>query len=392
MKKLLLIILSIFIFSCNDPVFYAISTEELPLKPRIAGPSSNFVELNKTMYVAAKRTLFAYKNDNDPETDNWVKKTTVGRITHLAATTNKLYALTEKENGKEKPIILYSNDIEEEAHILIPDNDIISIYASGDILFIGTLYSYKDEDNNKIEANGVWYLHEDDDSKTPIKTTVTGGVFSMLCGVAGDNENYYLCNKDDNGIFKISKDAPYTADAPWNAGFLTNSEDKEFTNIINLNTNSIAAMSRGGILFSVTPNGVEELVKFSDNRRATSALCVFSDGTLADGVWTKGENRLLLVGRQDLTNSTTTGYTHGYVEIEFNAETGVFGESFNEPGKTAFSSISENTNEHYASSIGKRGINYFYQAPDGTLFASLNHGVWSYRKRIEGKFSWNAEE
>jgi len=357
MKKLFLIVLSILIFSCNDPVFYAISTEELPLKPRIAGPSTNFIELRGKLYVAAKKRVYCYENGV------WIEFPVDGRITHLAATTNKLYALMENQ------IILFSEEITKETVIPLEDQNIQGIYASEEILFIGTSNSE------------IYYLNEGDTIPLPI-----AGEFSMLCGVASDADNYYLCCKDNAGIFLVSKDDPGTA------ALITGSEDKEFTNIINLNTDSIAAMSRGGILFSVTPNGVIDEKRFGDNRRATSALGIFTSGTWTDGVWIKGENNLLLVGRQDLTNSTTTGYTHGYVEIEFNAEGKIIGEGFSEPGKIGFSSMSENTNEHYASSIGKRGINYFYQAPDGILFASLNHGVWSYRERSTGKFTWNAEE
>ena len=363
--------LSLFILSCNDPVFYSISTEVLPLKPRIAGPSSNFVELNGKMYVAARNKINCYENGA------WTEFPINGRTTHLAATTNKLYALTEEENL----IFPFSDEMTVESSIPIPNHTIISIFACRNILFIGTLYWHEDENNNLRETNGVWYLQEGD--VTPLQ--ITGGSFSMLCGVAGDSlNNFYLCSKDNNGIFLISEDNPGIA------VLINNSADKEFTNIINLNTDSIVAMSRGGRLFRVTSGGVSEneIAKFSDNRKATSAL----------GIWTNEIYSLLLVGRQDLTNTTTTGYTHGYVEIEFDAGTGeLIGNTFNEPGKTGISSINENTHEHYASSIGKRGINYFYQSPgDGILFASLNHGVWSYREREPGKkpgeYTWNAEE
>jgi len=361
MRKFFLIILSLFILSCNDPVFYSISMEELPLNPRISGPSTNFAELNNKMYVAAKKRIYRYDNGE------WTDFTVSGRITHLAATTSKLYALMENR------IILFSEEeMTEEITIPLEDKKIQGIYASEDILFIGT---------SNAE---IYYLNAGETTPLPI----AGGDFSMLCGVASDADNYYLCNKDSNGIFLVPKAAPETA------ALIANSTEKEFTNIINLNADSIAAMSRQGSLFKVTPEGVNEIVKFSDNRRATSALCVWTSGTWDDNVWTKGTNTLLLVGRQDLTNSISTGYTHGYVEIEFNPETGeLIGERFNEPGRTSISSISENTNEHYASSIGKRGINYFYQAPNGILFASLNHGVWSYRAhRNDSKRTWNAEE
>jgi len=352
MKKLFLILFSFLIFSCNDPVFYSISMEELPLDPRIAGPSTNFAGLKNKMYVAARKRIYCYENGT------WIEFPVNGRITHLAATTNKLFALTENR------IIRFSDTMAEETTITL-DRRIQGIFASNDILFIGTSNSE------------IYYLFEAE--ATPIQITVTGeDNFSMLCGVASDSlNNYYLCNKDGNGIFILSENASEAA------VLVDGSTGRDFTNIINLNADSIVAMSRTGRLFRVTSGGVTEIARFSDSRRATSAL----------GIWTNGTDKLLLVGRQDLTNSTSTGYTHGYVEIGFNAETGdLIGESFREPGRTSISSISENTNEHYTSSIGKRGINYFFQAFDGILFASLNHGVWSYRERSAGKFTWNAEE
>jgi len=365
MKKLLLIILSIFIFSCNDPVFYSISMEELPLDPRIAGPSTNFAGINNKMYVAARRTIYCYDSEGY-ENENykigqWSKYPVSGRITHLAAINNKLYALAENR------IIRFSDTITEEASFTIANQTIHGIFAAEDILFIST---------SNME---IYYLPEGE--AAPLQ--IIGGEFSILCGVASDNLNYYLCNTTDksktenDGIFLMPKGNM------GNVTLVPESTNKEFTGIINLSSGSIAAMSRGGRLFSVTSAEVKEERRFSDSRKATSALCV----------WSNDEYSLLLVGRQDLTNSTTTGYTHGYVEIEFDAGTGaLIGESFREPGRTAASSISQDTNEHYASSIGKRGVNYFYQAKDGILFASLNHGVWSYRDRSAGKFTWNAEE
>jgi len=365
MKKLILLILSIFIFSCNDPVFYSISMEELPLDPRIAGPSTNFAELNGKMYVAAKKTIYIYENKNDPDTDSWKTKNVSGRVTHLAALENKLYALIENL------IIPLSEAITEEAPISVPGQSIQSIFAVENTLFIGTWF--RDANNNYAETNSIWYLKEGETQPSQI----TGGGFSILCGAASDNYNFYLCCKDKNGIFYMPKDTPGTAI------LVNDSKDKDFTGIINLNAENTAAMSRDGKLFLITSAKITESVKYNDGRKATSAI----------GIWKNETYSLLLTGKQDLTNTVSTGYTHGYVEIEFNAATGsITGTSFYEPGKIVPSSISENTYEHYSSSIGKHGVNYFYQAPDGVLFASLNNGVWSYRERSAGKFTWNAEE
>lgn len=404
MKKLFVIIISVFILSCNDPVFYSISMEEIPLDPRIAGPSTNFVELNGKVYTAAKKRIYWYDTtnrhivmikgkdaacycDNISEHDTreytispWNELLVNKRITHLAATTNKLYALAENK------ILSFSasDTLTPEDDIPVPGNKIEGIFASGDLLFIGT---------PNFE---ILYLTEGDAS--PVK--IEDGSFSRLCGVVNDGVNYYLCNTTDTR--KTENDGIFIMSTPGTVTLIPESTGKEFTSIINLNEETIVAMTRGGNLYKVTSTEAVALKDSSDgfinigNRKATSALGIWKKGEWENGVWaenTDNPERLLLVGRQDLTNSTTTGYTHGYVEIQFNPASGsLIGENFSEPGRSVVSSMVNNTNEHYTSSIGKRGVNYFYQAPDGILFASLNHGVWSYRERSAGKFTWNAEE
>jgi hypothetical protein len=373
MRKLILILLSLFILSCNDPVFYAVSMEELPLDPRIAGPSTNFTGLDGKMYVAARSKIYIYNGGSETEKGTWSDFLPPGneRILQLAATDDRLYVslVTNK-------IISFTSAMEQDKEITLEDGRVIDgIFAVNNILFVGA---------RKDRSYSAYYTN---DGSTFTEITAGSGQFSMLCGVTCDADYYYLCFKDSAGIYVVSKQAPGAA------VLIPSSAEKNFTGIINLeNTaNTIMAISRSGILYNVSPAGISEAAKFN-NRVATSAFGIWTNGAWTDGVWTKGAGKLLLAGRQDLSNSTTTGYTHGYVEISVNDAGITPGSNFNEPGRVTPSSISANTNEHYISSIGKHGINYFFQASDGILFASTNHGIWSYRKRSEDKYSWNAEE
>jgi len=368
-------LLSVFSFltfvSCNAPVFYTVSLEELPLDPRIEGTSTNFVEFNGSMYVGERLrgTIHCYyKNSNNKW--QWRRHSAGGNLTHLAATSNNLYAL------KSNKIDFFSASA---ASITLdgqipakPGVTIDAIYASNNKLFInartGSEYS-------------IYYYDENSEDFLLINTDESS--LSMLVGTAYDGENYYFCFKDDVGIY-TSKDLT-------SAQLIENSGGNYFTNIIdfeNAQGNTVViALSRTGRLFSVTEDNISQLTgAFSDDRLATSAL----------GIWKKdingSINDLLLVGRQDMTTSVTTGYTHGYLEIKIKNDDSedIFTGSLNEPGS---GTTTVSSHEHYIASIGKHGVHFIFQAPDGILFAGTNHGVWSYRAhRSDSKETWNAEE
>jgi len=357
-KPVIVFILIVFSFvSCNDAVFYAVSLEELPLEPRIAGPSTNFVLFNGKMYVAAKGSIYCYDStgyeNEDYKSGKWSSISAGGRISHLAATTGNLYALDGNR------IITYDSGMNLNPDPILQGKNIQGIFAADDILFIGLsdeVYYKKDGgDTAKINASG----------------------FSRLCGAAGDAANYYLCSTGGSGMYYKEKTSFTTSGTEITASPVANNVNSNFTGILNLSADQVVAISRTGTLFKVSSAGMTTAASFSDSRRATGAL----------GVWKKGSDSLLLVGRQDMTSTAVRGYTHGYIEIPFTAA-GITG-SFNEPGRTTPSTMDDH--ERYVSSISKHALRYFYQAPDGILFTSTNHGVWSYRMR-DGKNTWNSEE
>lgn len=360
MKKtfLFLVIISILfsLLSCKDPIFYTISKEQPPLVPRIQGSSSNFVIFNDIMYVGSGSKLYLYFGY-----EQWASFNMGKRIINLAATNSKFYILYQ--DG--------SLGVPGEIPVIIPEYKVHGIFAIDDVLFISA------------ESRGIFSVFYITDSDSTLKS-VTLPINPLspekimpiykLCGVASDADNYYLTSIHKFGIFvlpKISLDS---------TAVILEDSFEAFTNIINLTETFIVAMTRDGDLYQIKPDGVIDLQKWiTDARSSSGALAVWESGT---------ENRkLLLAGSQDIYNSITTGLTHGYVEVEFDDDS-IIG-NFVEPGRYVFSTV--NDHELYYSSIGKHGIRYMIQAPDGILFASTNHGVWSYRFR-EGLVSWNAEE
>jgi hypothetical protein len=148
------------------------------------------------------------------------------------------------------------------------------------------------------------------------------------------------------------------------------------------------AITRNGRLFQITTSAATEISgAFANDRLATGALAV----------WQGSSNSILLVGRQDPAYSTSTGYTHGYMEFVLNTEGGISGPvSFKEPGDAPSTIIDK---EVYVSSLGKIPVNHIFQAStnvdeDRTLFASTQKdGVWSLRQHDVRPPNphWNAE-
>ena len=369
---------TIFIFtlvSCNDPIFYTVSQEERPLKPLIAGPSTNFVEFENYMRVAAGGAIYSYRvhipgcpKNCDPKCkENWESFPAVNeRILQLAVVGSKLYARLEK--GR---IISFSNVSNaltlDAAEITIPGQTIEGIYAANNNLFISTASG---------KTHSIYYLS----GSTPTQISPPSGhTFDMLVGVAYAGSAYYLCNKDKAGIF-------YASTLGGTLTFIPDS-DKDYTGIINSAANKVVAIARGGQLYDVSSSlaTVYTGIGFGD-RRSTGALGIFKNDS----------GNLLLAGRQDMEYTITSGYTHGYLEIEFDGAGTITGTSFATPGGKDISSMLTGSNEHYTSSIGSRIVRYIHQVSsaiddDKTLFASTPRGVWSYRERSPGKFTWNAE-
>jgi len=378
-KLLLPAILLMAFISCNDPIFYMISNEIEMVKPRIDGTPTNFVEFGGDIFVASGSTLHSYEGDNKWSLPNPVPPG--GKILRLAVTENYFYAICEESNGS--IVLKRTGNTESLTWNKVPETDslkINSIFGVGNKLFFST---YNNDESYTIHCI-------DDDITSDIteiikkeKDDISSSSSLVLRGVVFDGINYYICT--NNEIFYT--DDPTSPGA--NKISVLDKDNKEiilqFMGIINLkNTiNTIVAITRDGKLFYVTPSGINAnlaVTEFSDDRLSTGALAVWTDGT----------NHLLLVGRQDISYSTSSGFTYGYVEIDFD-DSGIRNDpGFREPGIETISSVNDHTK--YVNSIGKNPVNHIILAPDGILFASTQkNGVWSYRKRNE-VYQWNAEE
>jgi hypothetical protein len=364
----LCVIAAVFIFgTCSDSVFYTISKEVTPIEPRIKGGPTNFAVFDNYMYVASGSKLFRYK-EGDWETEIPPPS---GRIKQLASTEDYLYALCYNDVNMAGSTVLRrygrGDSIWSEIKGDTEGYDTFqSVYSAYNELFIGA-------EKNDLFA----ILHIVDDS---IKLLTKTGLKAMLCGAVFYETVFFLCTEgyapnEASGIYIYNADYPPT--------LIPKTNGIRFTGIINLG-NSIAAIDRGGRLYSVTVSSIGNDLIASMGRESSGAIAV----------WQDAENNaptLLLAGRGSLVE----GYTYGYMEL--NITNGVPSGNFNEPGEISPSSIKDYNKELYISTIGKESVAYLFQAPrevdaNMTLFASTQkNGVWSYKER-DGKLQWNAEK
>ncbi|MDR0504101.1 MAG: hypothetical protein LBH16_12370 [Treponema sp.] len=410
-------IMVFFLASCNDPVFYVISTDVRPLEPIIKGVPTNFAVYDGALYVASGRVLYKYWNNNPDDTNNpaiWYGGESVsavpqpavpggGSIIQIASTGNYLYALCFSDSGggsSARSILQRYNGAEWEELNVETGVIMLNIFAANDYIFIKT----------QIPGGGfrVMYAAGTVSAGTaimplmlnnePFEGNITGAVF--------DGSNYYICTSQ--GIFKAPNPASgvtiiYRDDSP----------GIQFIGMINLETaNNIIALitrgtsSQGARLYllqddNLTLAKVDATTDISlGNRIATGALAIYR---------TAGDQKLLLAGRQDRLNYIAeSGFSYGYLELEIDSngiktETSDDGvtknKNFVEPGRNSPSTVGTENVERYTfrSTIGKHPVNYLFQAPSDIdremiLFASTQkNGVWSYRDR-SGKGQWNAED
>jgi len=226
----------------------------------------------------------------------------------------------------------------------------------------------------------------------------------MLSGAARRGGFHYLSTRG-KGIYIVATDISSVVQL----ADLDNSEDETrknrlFMGMIQLEDGKIFVVERnGGAFFEVQESGFR-LLRYSDGR--TVATGRYSTGALA--LWQEvirddnGENpqpgakKILVAGIQGGLYSTTTSssYTHGYVEFELNDDGSI---NLNPVNRNISPSITVDGNtDRYTATIGKHPINYLYQTPrevDANMifFASTQTaGLWSYRNRTGG-LQWNAE-
>jgi len=405
-------LLSVLAVSCEqDSIFFTISKETAPLKPRIEGNPTNMVVFERNnvpiMYVAAGRLHWYAHGANGPQWD--LKEYAIpqpgGRISALAVAkgangASRLYALCRKGNNVNTTLrYIESGDTEWKDDIT---NDatgypiIQSIFADPESkrLFAGA------GKNDQSQATyGILYLDNNNKTLKELQSDT-----SLLSGAVCRQDIYYLSTKGD-GIFQISEDdlAANVINENTVQQLNDNSDIEErdqkknrtFMSMIKLKDTIITVERKGGALYEVSNGSFarmrytsnNELINIHKDRYTTEAYALWQDP--------ERDLKLLIIGLQgDLYYTTTSSQTYGYVEFELGAGSNTI-ITRNDSGKL----LSVHDNSRYTASIGKHPLNHLFQAPDTidpnrTFFASTQtEGLWSYRDRTKnGGWQWNAEE
>jgi hypothetical protein len=404
--------------SCSqDAIFYGISKETAPKDPRIKGSPTNMVMFTRTtddgddvkMLCVASGKIHWYAKPNLTENvPAWDKGGLLpqpgGRVIALAATDDRMYALCMTGHGVDT-VVRYIGKTDKWTTISTPSNYplIQSIYTANGHLFAGAR-----KNDSTTETYAILRLDTTTDPTAPRFTPLAEDNIKMLTGAIYDGSIYYLSTKSGIYTTDLSAAAPLSD--------LSGTEDKDrndnriFVGIIKLeNTPStiIAVERDGGKFYEVKPGGFE-LMKYTDPETndvsdvsiatgsyATGALVLWE----ATGTGMKAEERrkMLIAGVQgSLYNTTTSSYSHGYVEFDLDENGSLHTASKRrDPGKLE----SVDDNDRYAASLDKYPINHLFQAPEEidiyrTFFASTQTaGLWSYRDRSSnGGWQWNAEE
>ena len=342
--------------SCNDPVFYTIYKEPPKIDPLVKGSPTNFVGFDGYMYVASGKTLYWYIDGQ------WAYNNPVDyRIIQLAATPSYIYLLCNSDNDESLESKIFYKGTSGDWTELSGFGDYKkhkTIYTADDILYIGTQHKDKDITYEVLRCSGAVV------EQTPYITET-----SILYGAAYSGTTTFICTKK----------TVYADTAAIGTG--------DYVGIIKLHDGTAAVLAYSGELFTADGTSLTSVVpKFSDERRATGAIAVWKEDINA----ASGNSRLL-VGRGDISYSTSSGYIHGYVELQLSDAGGIEGTSYDDPGGTN-SSIRDY--QSYASSLGVNPINSIFQAPNGILFAATQkNGVFSYKHRNDGTGeAWNAED
>jgi len=365
-KILILIILTLVIFcACNDDIFYRISAEIPLIEPRIKGSPTNFVmftsDEGEMMYVATRSYLFSYDNGT------WIRMTLDMNIIQLAVTENYLYALCylDSTSGITRRIKRMDKSNTWEDFPDTPPGAMQSIFSANNIIYIG-VQDGSAFSTYTINASDILEEMIVTGTDTDLQNTVT----SLLNGAGYNGTATFLCFKNSIMV---------------NGALLPESMGYDFEAMITLPDGTIAVITRLGNLHTVTAAGVAKTAVAGFNNPARW----LASGAIA--IWENEGDYLLLVGRQDRIYTTSTGFSHGYMELELNGTGGLLTDaSFKEPGTGSYSSVFDN--DKYASSLGTIPVNHLFQAPNGIIFASTQKsGVYSHKDRGDGIY-WNAEE
>jgi len=395
-KNLFLTLIILTLISCNADVFYKISKEDIPRIPMIEGSPTNFILFNNVMYVAGshkkdkKTTIKILASYSD---GNWVIKEIEkekvkqdnkeielsSNIIQLAATNTDLYAIAYLDTHPYISTKLMKITLDNEKKLNWTQIDISDDYKEIQAIYTvnETIYLLTKKNNVKVFEYAV-FSYDGINSPQILFSgeTPQGKTLTMTGAILSNDGTIFLCT--DNGIYKED------------GTLIEGTEGMQFTGIIKLDDGTIIAIARDNILYQINSNGITERAKFYNdkNEHDTSR---WASGAIA--LCNNGNNKFLLVGRQDKSYSASSGYIYGYVEMQLGDSGEIINNTFKEPGIGDFSSIwGDDANERYISSLGIHPVNHICQAPDGVLFAATQqNGVWAFRERDDG-WSWNAEE
>ena len=436
----MVILLSLLAVSCKqDPIFFIIANETAPKKPRIEGAPTNMVVFEREyrdpdgehekitvpiMYVASGR-LHWYAKAPGADKPQWDSNEypfnipqPVGKIISLAAAGNRLYALSMDDAHGVNTTLRYiesdGNKWKESPPAPTDYPSIQSIYAASadtettvdpettvnSVTITSRLFAGAGKNDRGRATYAILYLDNTYDTFKILKSDTF-----ILSGAAYREEEdiYYLCTRGD-GIFHITetelKEADLTKSNISSVSQLKENNASTFMGTIKLKDDQstvIAVARNGGALYKVYNGSFEQISGSNGNiatgRYATGALALWNE---IDSVTGNTTPKMLIAGIQGgLYSTTTSSYTHGYVEFDLKEDG-----SFDTDSNSRAPDISINGNiDRYTASLGKHPINYLFQAPkevdeNMTFFASTQtKGLWSYRDRPDnGGWQWNAEE
>ena len=402
--KIIIFFVLALVSSCGqDPIFFTISTETKPVKPRIQGGPTNMVIFNRAdvplMYVASGN--LHWYNDTGWDSAAFNIPQPGGKVIGLAATDQHLYALCLIGTGA--TTVLRRIGRHEPGWTDIGNADstyplVQSIYADKDSgeLFAGAM-------NNEGSNFGI--LRFD------------GGVLQLIAGDTGmlsgaasrrdGLETVCFLSTKGGGVFTIIDDGLGSGLANKTASQLVGSEGRLLLGMIKIKDDNdneaiIVIQRDDGAFFEARKEGFRSLT-YIGGAPVTGASGKYATGALAEWVNVNEKSqKMLIAGIQGglFSSSTTSSYSHGYVEIaldtEFTYNEGWLFLNINRGTTNPDETVRHDT-DRYTATIGKHPINHFFQAPESidpimTFFASTQTaGLWSYRDR-DGGLQWNAEK
>lgn len=372
MKKFILVMISIFVFSGCDqfPIFFTVSKEVEPKEPKIDGSPTRIITSNPTsstatLYVANGKIWSSTYGSGD-----WIwnshSNPPSGNVVDIAYSGSNLYALTlDYKSGYS---IIWKFD----------SNTWSSLVASG-----GMRYQAIYGANNNLYAA---YYNKSEPSRAGkdfcvVKINPSGGESwrsgetYFLSGVVYSTPNYYFATTGD-GIF-VGGDTALPADrvttTPGNEV-----PSKNIAAILSYDTNKVAATSFDGYVYQI-------------NGTTASASGDLGTFTRALAYWKHGitDEELLLIGVK--IDSTRFGYremkiTSGDIDLS----------AVYTPEK------SSGDKDVYAATFEPNALTSLMQAPGSPYSASTQpltfasterNGLWSFRRdSAENRYVWNKED